>query len=89
MDDPNADMSIDTSSPKPDGTKRNNRDLSILLRDFEDMQVYDKDYTSSGFGFTPEKRPIDYYINSGVINVDKPANPSSHEVVSWVKRIFE
>lgn len=25
---------------------------------------------------------------SGFINLDKPANPSSHEVVSWVKRIL-
>jgi H/ACA ribonucleoprotein complex subunit 4 len=24
-----------------------------------------------------------------VINLDKPANPSSHEVVAWVKRILE
>lgn len=25
---------------------------------------------------------------SGVINLDKPANPSSHEVVAWIKRIL-
>merc|ERR1711936_78228 len=25
---------------------------------------------------------------SGFINVDKPANPSSHEVVAWIKRIL-
>ena len=24
----------------------------------------------------------------GCINLDKPANPSSHEVVAWVKRIL-
>jgi H/ACA ribonucleoprotein complex subunit 4 len=28
------------------------------------------------------------YIRTGVINLDKPANPSSHEVVAWVKRIL-
>lgn len=28
------------------------------------------------------------YCRSGFINLDKPANPSSHEVVSWVKRIL-
>lgn len=28
------------------------------------------------------------YIKSGVINLDKPANPSSHEVVAWIKRIL-
>jgi H/ACA ribonucleoprotein complex subunit 4 len=25
---------------------------------------------------------------SGVINLDKPSNPSSHEVVAWLRRIL-
>jgi H/ACA ribonucleoprotein complex subunit 4 len=29
-----------------------------------------------------------YFSRSGVINLDKPANPSSHEVVAWIKRIL-
>ncbi|OHE96352.1 TruB family pseudouridylate synthase [Colletotrichum orchidophilum] len=36
----------------------------------------------------PLKRDIKSYISSGVINLDKPSNPSSHEVVAWVKRIL-
>ncbi|KAH9251761.1 centromere/microtubule-binding protein CBF5 [Batrachochytrium salamandrivorans] len=28
------------------------------------------------------------YIKCGVINLDKPANPSSHEVVAWIRRIL-
>jgi H/ACA ribonucleoprotein complex subunit 4 len=27
-------------------------------------------------------------VKSGVINLDKPSNPSSHEVVAWMKRIL-
>ena len=27
-------------------------------------------------------------MRSGFINLDKPANPSSHEVVAWVKKIL-
>lgn len=27
-------------------------------------------------------------MKSGFINLDKPANPSSHEVVAWLKRIL-
>lgn len=27
-------------------------------------------------------------MHYGVINLDKPANPSSHEVVAWVKRML-
>jgi H/ACA ribonucleoprotein complex subunit 4 len=34
------------------------------------------------------KRDLKSYISSGVINLDKPSNPSSHEVVAWVKRIL-
>lgn len=29
-----------------------------------------------------------FTIRSGFLNLDKPANPSSHEVVAWVKRIL-
>ncbi|XP_074517530.1 H/ACA ribonucleoprotein complex subunit DKC1 isoform X3 [Sebastes fasciatus] len=28
------------------------------------------------------------YVRSGFINLDKPANPSSHEVVAWIRRIL-
>lgn len=34
------------------------------------------------------KREIRNYISSGFFNLDKPANPSSHEVVAWIKRIL-
>ncbi|KAM0332960.1 hypothetical protein ACHAQA_001616 [Verticillium albo-atrum] len=36
----------------------------------------------------PLKRDIKQYISSGVINLDKPSNPSSHEVVAWLKRML-
>ncbi len=39
-------------------------------------------------GCSPLKRPIADYVRSGCINLDKPANPSSHEVVAWVKKIL-
>eukprot|EP00954_Amorphochlora_amoebiformis_P021084 1344035-Amorphochlora_amoeboformis.AAC.1 len=32
---------------------------------------------------------MEEYLRYGVINLDKPANPSSHEVVAWLKRILE
>ena len=35
------------------------------------------------------QRPIDILKKYGVINLDKPSNPSSHEVVSWVKKILK
>ena len=40
-------------------------------------------------GNTPLGRPIDEYLKYGIINLDKPVNPSSHEVVAWIKKIME
>ncbi|PWA53427.1 Dyskerin-like protein [Artemisia annua] len=45
-------------------------------------------YTPLPSGYSPLKRPLAEYIRYGVINLDKPANPSSHEVVAWIKRIL-
>jgi len=45
-------------------------------------------FTPIPHGSAPLSRDLKSYIDSGVINLDKPANPSSHEVVSWIKRIL-
>ena len=45
-------------------------------------------YTPLAFGSSPLKRTIDEYVKAGCLNLDKPANPSSHEVVAWIKRIL-
>jgi H/ACA ribonucleoprotein complex subunit 4 len=45
-------------------------------------------YTPIPTGYSPLKRPLFDYVRYGVINLDKPANPSSHEVVAWIKRIL-
>ncbi|MEE8168036.1 MAG: RNA-guided pseudouridylation complex pseudouridine synthase subunit Cbf5 [Candidatus Hydrothermarchaeales archaeon] len=44
--------------------------------------------TNSDFGCPPEERAVREYIRYGMINLDKPAGPTSHEVVSWVKNIM-
>lgn len=43
-------------------------------------QVRTGHYTPIPTGFSPLKRPLHDYVRYGVINLDKPANPSSHEV---------
>ena len=43
-------------------------------------QVRTGHYTPIPTGFSPLKRPLFDYVRYGVINLDKPANPSSHEV---------
>lgn len=44
--------------------------------------------TDPAFGSPPMKRPIDQHLRFGLINLDKPSGPSSHEVVAWVKRML-
>jgi len=44
--------------------------------------------TDPRYGHQPAERPIQDYIRFGVINLDKPAGPSSHEVTAWVKRLL-
>jgi len=40
------------------------------------------------YGCPPDKRPLDQHFRFGLVNLDKPSGPSSHEVVAWVKRIL-
>src|SRR6266705_2468512 len=44
--------------------------------------------TDPSYGCPPLKRPIDQHVRFGLINLDKPSGPSSHEVVAWVKRML-
>jgi H/ACA ribonucleoprotein complex subunit 4 len=41
--------------------------------------------TDPAFGLDPTKRPIQEHLRLGVINLDKPAGPTSHQVVAWLK----
>ncbi len=50
--------------------------------------VKSEDTTDWKFGKKPNERSLEEYIRKGVINLDKPAGPTSHEVTSWVKKIL-
>jgi len=52
------------------------------------LLVKAEDGTDLSFGCKPEDRSAEDYMKYGVINLDKPAGPSSHEVAAWVKRIL-
>ncbi|KAL9247668.1 hypothetical protein vseg_021076 [Gypsophila vaccaria] len=60
----------------------------ILLKNYERLNIRTGHYTPLSCGYSPLKRPLAEYIRYGVLNLDKPANPSSHEVVAWIKRIL-
>lgn len=59
----------------------------LLLQNAECMRTKSVHYTPLSCGSTPHNRNIKEYLKYSVINLDKPSNPSSHEVVSWVKKI--
>ncbi|MEE0924244.1 MAG: RNA-guided pseudouridylation complex pseudouridine synthase subunit Cbf5 [Methanobrevibacter sp.] len=54
----------------------------------DDYLIKSKSKTNPDYGCDPYERPIEEHISKGVINLDKPSGPSSHEVDSWVKRIL-
>ncbi|KAI9595608.1 pseudouridine synthase [Syncephalis fuscata] len=60
----------------------------LLLKNYDKLHVRTGHYTPIAAGCSPLKRPLNEYIRYGVINLDKPANPSSHEVVAWIRRIL-
>jgi len=61
----------------------------LLLKNYDRLHVRTGHYTPLPFGCSPLSRPIDLYLLYGIINLDKPVNPSSHEVVSWIKKIMK
>ncbi|XP_014518907.1 H/ACA ribonucleoprotein complex subunit 4 [Vigna radiata var. radiata] len=61
----------------------------ILLKNYDRLNVRTGHYTPIPSGHSPLKRPLPEYLKYGVINLDKPANPSSHEVVAWIKRLLK
>jgi H/ACA ribonucleoprotein complex subunit 4 len=53
----------------------------------EDL-IHRRSFPPSPLGVEPEKRPLEKLIETGIVIVDKPPGPSSHEVASWVKTLL-
>ncbi|WFD31259.1 centromere/microtubule-binding protein cbf5 [Malassezia sp. CBS 17886] len=75
---------------KPDnaGPQLHTSEWPLLLRDYEKLLVRTNHFTPLPYGCSPLQRDLPSYVSSGVINLDKPSNPSSHEVVAWIRRIL-
>lgn len=54
-----------------------------------EVLVRAQDMTDPSHGCEPSKRPIREYLRLGIINLDKPVGPTSHEITAWVKRVLE
>lgn len=61
----------------------------LLLKNYDRLLVRTGHYTPLPYGCSPLSRPLDVHLLYGILNLDKPVNPSSHEVVSWIKRIMK
>jgi H/ACA ribonucleoprotein complex subunit 4 len=44
--------------------------------------------TSEKYGCKPEDRPTEFLLNYGVININKPKGPTSHQVSAYVQKIL-
>ena len=64
--------------------------MSLLPAEKEKRQVYvlREAKTDDKFGHYPDSRPIDTLLKYGVINLDKPSGPTSHQVSFFVSQIL-
>ncbi|KAL8656527.1 MAG: hypothetical protein Q9210_000164 [Variospora velana] len=77
-----------TIKPQASTPALDTSDWPLLLKNYNKLLVRTGHFTPIPVGCTPLKRDLKSFISSGVINLDKPSNPSSHEVVAWVKRML-
>jgi H/ACA ribonucleoprotein complex subunit 4 len=52
------------------------------------MVVLDEEPTDPSHGFEPRSRPVPSLLEYGLIPLDKPRGPTSHEVVAWTRRLL-
>ena len=55
----------------------------------EEFLIREEADTDPDYGSYPYNRPIEEYIRKGIVIIDKPMGPTSHEIVTWVRKILE
>jgi H/ACA ribonucleoprotein complex subunit 4 len=61
----------------------------LTLPQLQNLIVIDEDLTNDQYGVYYNKRSIKDLLNYGLILLDKPPGPTSHEAVAWAKRILQ
>ncbi|MFQ5496368.1 MAG: RNA-guided pseudouridylation complex pseudouridine synthase subunit Cbf5 [Nitrosopumilus sp.] len=61
----------------------------MTLKQLENLVEIDQDITDVAYGTYYDKRTIEQLLNYGIILLDKPPGPTSHETVAWTKRILK
>jgi len=60
----------------------------LTLSQLENLVKINEDITNPEHGVYYDKRPVESLLDYGLILIDKPPGPTSHEVVAWTKRIL-
>ena len=60
----------------------------MTLTQLENLVKINEDITNPEYGVYYDKRSVENLLEYGLILVDKPPGPTSHEVVAWTKRIL-
>lgn len=71
------------------------RGIDFILRldayaGIEKKLVFKRDSltTDPRYGVIPTDRTVEERLRLGIINLDKPPGPTSHEVVAWIKKML-
>lgn len=62
--------------------------MKLEFLNTESRIVIHEEPTNPDYGFIPDQRPIGDLLNHGLIALDKQSGPSSHQIVSWVRKIL-
>jgi H/ACA ribonucleoprotein complex subunit 4 len=52
------------------------------------MRTKDRDPLQTGYGKKPSERTMEELLAAGLINLDKPVGPTSHQVTAWVRDVL-
>ena len=61
----------------------------MTLKQLQNLVEIDQDITDDAYGTYYDKRTIEQLLNYGIILLDKPPGPTSHETVAWTKRLLK
>ena len=65
------------------------KDLLPFEKTKREILIRKESETDDRYGCRPEERSVEELLNFGMVNVDKPSGPSSHQVSAYVKQILE
>ena len=61
----------------------------MTLKQLENLVVIDQDITDDAYGTYYDKRTLEQLLDYGLIILDKPPGPTSHEPIAWTRNCFE